>query len=126
MAGCVFAVSISSLSGPSNISRRRSKPRAALASSNPARAAGYASVHAWPMPTGCEPWPGKRNAIIGGGAAGRSPSQQAGTPGEAAAECRHEDEVALLDPARGERFLHGHVHRGRPGVAVPIDVDEHA
>src|SRR3989449_512295 len=63
-AGCVLAVSASSLSGPSNITRRRSKPRAALASSKTARAPAEASWNALPMPTDCEPWPGKRNAII--------------------------------------------------------------
>ena len=63
-AGCVFAVSASSLSGPSNIRPRRSKPRAALASSNTARAAGDASWNALPIPTTCEPCPGNRNTIL--------------------------------------------------------------
>src|SRR5689334_3682880 len=63
IAGCVFAVRASSASGPSNITRRRSKPSAALASSKTARAAAEASWKALPMPTACEPCPGKRKAI---------------------------------------------------------------
>ena len=61
-AGCVLAVSCSSDSGPSKQSFATSKPSASLASSNTARAAADVSWNARPMPTACEPWPGKQNA----------------------------------------------------------------
>ncbi len=51
MAGCVFAVSCSSASGPSKQSRERAAPRAASASSNTARLSGNASARAFPIPT---------------------------------------------------------------------------
>ncbi len=62
-AGWVLAVSVSSSSGPSQQSWESGKPSAASASSKTARAAGDASAQALPMPTFCEPWPGKTRAV---------------------------------------------------------------
>src|SRR5947208_5157959 len=121
-AGCVLAVSASSLSGPSNITPRRSKPRAALASAKTARAPAEASWKALPMPTACEPWPGNRNAIIGC----RLPAHQRGAPREATAEGRDQDQVALLDAPARQRLLHRDVHGGGARVAVAVHVDEDA
>src|SRR6266851_3988952 len=61
-AGCAFSVSISSPSGPSNISRERCVDSASSTSSNSRRAAGNASASARPMPGVCEPCPGNTNA----------------------------------------------------------------
>src|SRR5881628_2032282 len=72
------------------------------------------------MPTAWEPWPGNRKAIM------RLPAHEDGAPGKAAAEGGHEDEVAALDAAGGQRFLEGHVDGGGAGVAVALDVDEDA
>ena len=66
MAGWAWAVRASSLSGPSKQSREIENPRAASASSKTARACGWAAASACPMPTFCEPCPGKRNARIAG------------------------------------------------------------
>src|SRR4051794_3793525 len=40
------------------------RSNAASASANVARASGYASASAWPIPTACAPCPGKMKAII--------------------------------------------------------------
>ena len=61
-AGCAFSVSVSSLSGPSNISRERCCDSASSTSSKSWRAAGKASASAWPMPGVCDPCPGKTKA----------------------------------------------------------------
>ena len=63
IAGWVFAVSWRSSSGPSKQSCESGKPSASSASSKTARLSGKASASAWPMPTFCEPWPGKTKAI---------------------------------------------------------------
>ena len=65
IAGCVFSVSVSRSSGPSKQMRLSGSPSAASASSNVSRQIGNASASAWPMPTFCEPCPGKRKAITG-------------------------------------------------------------
>ena len=63
MAGCVFSVSTSRSSGPSKQRPLSDSPSAASASSNTARHSGNDSASARPMPTFCEPCPGKTNAI---------------------------------------------------------------
>ena len=65
MAGCVFSVSVSSASGPSKHRRLSGVAE---------RGVGFGERvaddrlgrrrSAWPMPTRCEPWPGKMNAIM--------------------------------------------------------------
>src|SRR4051794_19958926 len=65
MAGWLTSVAFSRSAGPRAQISRRSSPRIAAASSNSLRAAGRESHSAWPMPTACAPWPGKRNAIRG-------------------------------------------------------------
>ena len=62
-AGWVLAVRASSSAGPSKQRRESGKPSAASASAHTARAPGEASARARPIPTSCEPWPGKRKAI---------------------------------------------------------------
>ncbi len=64
MAGWVFAVSPSSSSGPSKQSFESRKPSASSARLQTAAAAGEDSAKARPMPTACEPCPGKRKAIF--------------------------------------------------------------
>ena len=54
-AGCALAVSVSSASGPSNMSWERFCDSAASTRSNTSRAAGNASARALPMPTACDP-----------------------------------------------------------------------
>src|SRR5262250_486236 len=66
MAGCVFAVRASSSSGPSKQRRERGKPRASSARPHTAAAAAESWEKARPMPTDCEPCPGKRKAIFMG------------------------------------------------------------
>src|ERR1700759_5656230 len=63
-AGCAFSVSCSFSAGPSQIVAVSFSPSAASPSSNTARAAGKASAKALPMPTACDPWPGKVNAAV--------------------------------------------------------------
>ncbi len=58
-AGWVLAVRLSSSSGPSQQSRVSGQPRTASASASVARAAGEASAQALPIPTFCDPCPGK-------------------------------------------------------------------
>ena len=65
IAGCVFSVSVSASSGPSKHKRLSGSPSAASASANVSRQTGKASASALPMPTFCDPWPGKMNAITG-------------------------------------------------------------
>ena len=57
------SVSSSSI-GPSKQSFATSKPTASEASSKTARASGNSDAIACPMPTSCEPWPGKQKAIF--------------------------------------------------------------
>ncbi len=64
IAGCAFAVSVSSASGPSRTSREMDSPRAPEARSNTVRAAGDASSSSRPIPTNCAPWPGKSHAVL--------------------------------------------------------------
>ena len=66
IAGWVLAVSFSSSSGPSKHSLESGNPRTRSASSKTARAAGETSQSALPMPTACEPWPGKSRARVMG------------------------------------------------------------
>ena len=54
-AGWAFSVKVSSLSGPSNISRDSGCDKASSTSSNSRRAAGKPSARLRPMPTACEP-----------------------------------------------------------------------
>ena len=122
MAGWVLAVSASSSAGPSKQSRESGKPTASSALRHTAAAAGEASARRLPMPTDCEPCPGKRNAIF----IGPLPAKQRRAPGEAAAEGRHQDEIARVEPLQGPRLLERHVHRGGAGVAVAVHVDDHA
>ena len=61
-AGWVFAVRARSAAGPSKQSVEREKPRAVSASAQTAAAPGERSASARPIPTSCEPWPGKRKA----------------------------------------------------------------
>src|SRR5262245_26946468 len=75
------------------------------------------------MPTACEPCPGNRNAMVDTTAL---PPHEGRTPREAAPEGHDEHEVAALEPTGGERFLERDIDRGGAGVAVAIDVDEHA
>src|SRR5258708_10565112 len=67
-AGWVLAVRLRSCSGPSRQRRASGSPRAASASSKVARAAGETAAQALPIPTFCDPWPGKTKATrrIGG------------------------------------------------------------
>ena len=60
--GCVISVCRNSSSGPSKHKRESDIPSAASASSNVCRAIGYLSASSLPMPTACDPCPGKRNA----------------------------------------------------------------
>src|SRR5437762_2089673 len=103
------------------------------------------------MPTACEPWPGKRKAMVIGASASRlawtagglrekrvaptrpvspersfSPADEGGSPREATAERDDEHEVPALEPARRYRLLERHVDGGGARVAVPVDVHEHA
>src|SRR5262249_50270118 len=55
---------ISSDSGPSNMSRVSRCRSASSISSKASRAGANASAKARPMPTACEPWPGKTNAVL--------------------------------------------------------------
>ena len=62
IAGWAFSVSISSSSGPSNMSLERRWARASSTSSKSSRAAGWAAARAAPMPTACDAWPGNTKA----------------------------------------------------------------
>ncbi len=66
IAGCALTVRSSSSAGPSAISRDSGKPIAASARSMTAAAAGERSSRAAPIPTYCEPWPGKTKACARG------------------------------------------------------------
>src|SRR5262245_22028973 len=122
-AGCVFAVRPRSASGPSKMTRVRSVSRVAFASSKMALARGEVSEKARPMPAAWHPRPGKRNAIIAE-SRGRSPSVEGRAPGDAAPEGREEDEITRFESPGRRRLLQGHVDRGRPRVAVAIEIDE--
>ena len=66
IAGWAFTVRSSSSPGPSAIRRESGKPSVASARSITAAAAGDRSRRAAPIPTYCEPWPGKTNACTRG------------------------------------------------------------
>jgi len=63
-AGCAFSVSCNVSAGPPQMVAVSFSDSAASTSSNTARAAGKASASALPMPTACEPCPGKVNAAV--------------------------------------------------------------
>ena len=93
-AGWVLAVSVSSASGPleAEAREREAERLVGLVARRRRRPARPRRTRA-PMPTACEPWPGKRNAIF----IARSrdlPAEQRRAPGEAAAERGEEHEVA--------------------------------
>ena len=73
-AGWATSVAVSSSAGPSLISRESSISSTASACSITAAAAGYCSATSAPMPTYCDPCPGKIKAIIIAGAPIRSPA----------------------------------------------------
>src|SRR5215510_12927867 len=75
------------------------------------------------MPIACEPWPGNRNAML---VTTSLPPHESCALREASPERDDEHEVAALEPAGGDRCLERDVDRGGAGVAVMIDVDEHA
>src|SRR5687767_4198424 len=62
IAGWVLRVSWRSASGPSKQSRDSGSPSAASAAAKACRASACASAQAFPIPTRCEPWPGKTKA----------------------------------------------------------------
>jgi len=64
MAGCVFSVRRRVSSGPSKQSFESGNPSAASASAKVSAATGNRSASSRPMPTACEPCPGKRKAIF--------------------------------------------------------------
>ena len=63
-AGWALTVRSRSSLGPSQARRDSGSPRASSAAANTAAAAGETSARARPMPTACEPWPGKTNASV--------------------------------------------------------------
>src|SRR5438445_2271156 len=119
IAGCVLAVLRSSSSGPSNKSCRRPPPSAASASSRAARASGKICASAWPMPTACEPCPGKTNAT---GMSPPLPLEERAAPGHSAADRHHQDQVAVLQASGAVRLIERERHRGGRGIAHLLDV----
>jgi hypothetical protein len=72
----------SSSAGPSRMSRESGKPSTASARSSTAAAAGERSTTSRPMPTYCDPWPGKTNAWTRGGeSAGVAPPARSSVMG---------------------------------------------
>ena len=67
MAGCACSVMTSTSSGPSKQRRESARPRRSSASSNTRRATGNESARSRPIPTLCEPWPGRRQTATGAG-----------------------------------------------------------
>ena len=61
-AGWAFLVRVSSLSGPSNMSRERFCDKASSTSSKTWRAGANVAARTRPMPIACEPCPGNTNA----------------------------------------------------------------
>src|SRR5712672_3384859 len=120
MAGCVLAVLRSSSSGPSNKSRSRPPPRAASASSRTARASGWACASAWPIPTTCEPCPGKTNAT--GMCPPALPLEEGAAPGHAAADGHHQHQVAVLEPSPPVGLIEREGDGGRGGIPHLLDV----
>jgi hypothetical protein len=63
-AGCAFTVRFSRSSGPSKARLEMDSPRASSAAANTAAAASDAAATARPIPTVCDPWPGKTRAKL--------------------------------------------------------------
>ena len=63
-AGWALTVRSSSSAGPSQARRERGSPSASSAWAKTAAAAGETAASARPMPTACEPWPGKTKARL--------------------------------------------------------------
>src|ERR1041385_3072412 len=64
IAGWVFSVSFSSSSGPEKHSRASGARRDSSASEKVSGAAAKRSQNSFPIPTYCEPWPGKTKASL--------------------------------------------------------------
>ena len=65
IAGWALTVRSSCSAGPSNMSVRAARPRRVSGVRKLPRRPARTSARAWPMPTDCEPWPGKTNANCG-------------------------------------------------------------
>src|SRR3990172_11045414 len=126
IAGCAFAVRVSVSCGPSKQRRAKSKPSACPPISKSSRASGTCSQKSRPIPTRCEPWPGKTSAIlvIAWEVGPRSPSDQGRTPGQASPKGDHKEQVAWLKPPCPDRFIEGNRNRSRRGVAEAVDIDD--
>src|SRR3972149_3034509 len=126
MAGCAFAVKVSVSWGPSKQRRAKSEPSAGPPISKSPRASGACSQKSRPIPTCCEPWPGKTSAIlvIAWKVGPRSPSDQGRAPGQTSPKSDHKEQVAWLEPPCPDRFVKADRHRRRGGVAEAVDIDD--
>src|SRR3972149_11703321 len=126
MAGCALAVRVSVSCGPSKQRRAKSKPSARPPISKSSRASGTGSQKPRPIPTCCEPWPGKTSAIlvIAWKVGPRSPSDQGRAPGQTSPKGNHKEQVAWPEPPRPDRFIEGNRNRSRGGVAEAVDIDD--
>ena len=63
IAGCAFSVRVSSSAGPLNMISLSSRPNTSSTSSKTSRAELEFRYRSLPIPTACEPCPGKTNAV---------------------------------------------------------------
>src|SRR5690606_7725684 len=124
-AGWVLRVRVSSSSGPSKHSFERENPRVSSASAKVSRTMGCWSYRAFPIPTYCEPCPGKTAASLSTRHTLPCPLQHAGRPREPAAETDEHHQVARGDPPLFHRLVQGDGDRCGRGIAVFMHVGEH-
>ena len=121
IAGWVLAVSVSSSSGPSKQSFDRAKPErgVGLLEDGPrlGKGVGERLAHADLL----RALPGKQKCAH----RAASPPHRRRAPGQAGAERREQQQLspALILPC-AQRLVERDRHRGRRGVAVPVDVEE--
>src|SRR5690606_17855867 len=125
-AGCVLTVRVSSSSGPSKHNVERGNPRTRSASSNVSRTISYSAASSRPMPTLCEPCPGKTQTSLRTGASLPRPLDHPGGPGQPAAETDEHDDVPILHAPGRNRLVQRDGDGGGRRVAVPFHVAEDA
>src|SRR5882672_8147807 len=139
MAGCAFAVSVRRSSGPSRISLDSGSPSAASARSNASRAALDVVSTSLPIPTDCDPCPGKSHATlmlsrtrlaqmrpgVTGAPSHPSHSDDRAAPRDARSKRAHEDRFARPDLAGAHALIEQDGNRRARRVADAIDVHEH-
>src|SRR4051794_34034702 len=116
IAGWVLRVSVSSASGPSKQIALMLSPSARSARSNTSREEENAIARSFPIPTNCDPCPGKHQATR------MSHPYQCAAPGDACTKRAHEHGMPRPDDAAPHRLVEGDGDRCARSISIALDV----